>query len=105
MRVFLQSKLACSRDRAWHHVRRSSTLQAVAAPLLRMKPNGVDEFPAQWRQGESIGCRLWLCGIVPLGKHVIHFEQIDKQQYRLQTRETSRLVQRWEGVAGCARAS
>jgi hypothetical protein len=96
MRSFVESRLPCDADLAWSAVQTSALLLEVCAPLVRIRPMPGDRFPERWLAGETIRCRSSLLGILPLGMRTIHFERIDPDAGEIQSRESDRLVQRWD---------
>jgi hypothetical protein len=95
MRVAVRSVLKCPADLVWDRVQASATLQEVIQPLLWIKPSDGAGFPERWQEGESVTCRMYLFGCVPLGGHTIRFDRIDPQTRQIQTKEAGRLVRRW----------
>jgi hypothetical protein len=95
MKVFVKSKLNSSAAVVWDLVERSSTLIQVAWPLARIVSVG-GSFPEKWQQGETVFCRSYLFGFIPVGTRRIFFEKLDKSSMQLQSRETDPLIKRWD---------
>jgi len=96
MKVYVESVLDCSASRAWSEVRTSRLLLEVMRPLLRFEPPRGTSFPLEWEQGTTIRGKSYLFGLIPLGLRTIRFERIDPQRREIQTRETDRLINRWD---------
>src|SRR5205085_9169446 len=98
MRVYVQSTLACSAKHAWDEVQRSRLLREVAWPVIRFAAVSADDFPDRWDAGTTVLCRSYLFGLIPLGVRTLHFESVDDERMRIQTRERDPLVRRWDHV-------
>jgi hypothetical protein len=98
MRVYLQSRLSCSAKQAWDEVQLSRLLREVAWPVIRFAAVSADDFPERWQTGMTVLCRSYLFGLIPLGVRTLHFELVDGERMRIQTRERDPLVRRWDHV-------
>jgi hypothetical protein len=49
----------------------------------------------EWEVGRDYPLRLYLLGFVPLGRHVIRLERIDRDQNRISSRERGLLAPVW----------
>ncbi len=96
MRVYVESVLDCSPDRAWSEVRTSRLLLEVIRPLLRFVPPQGASFPFEWEQSTTVRGRSYVLGLIPLGLHTIQYERVDADRREIQTREANRLVRRWD---------
>jgi hypothetical protein len=111
MRVFVESRYPCDADLVWSTVQTPALHREVCAPLMAMCPLPGEIFPERWRAGETIRCRLYLFGILPLGTHTIDFERIDPEARVIQSHESGVMAKRWdhlirvrpdsEGAGGC----
>jgi hypothetical protein len=95
MRVDVATVLDCPAAKAWHAVQNSSLLRHVIWPLARVVPVGAP-FPERWSEGLTVQCKSFVLGVIPIGVRTLHFETIDHQTYRIQTREHDRLIARWD---------
>ena len=96
MRVFVESLLPCNADLAWAAVQTSALLGEVAAPLMTFRPVAGETLPERWPAGQTMRCRVYLFGLIPVGTQVIHFERIDPATREIQSRESTLLVARWD---------
>jgi hypothetical protein len=96
MRLFRETVLPCDADHAWAEVQTSALLHEVAHPLVTIRPVPGEELPARWSAGETIRCRSYLFGLIPLGTRTLFFERVDQDRREIQSRETDPLVQRWD---------
>jgi hypothetical protein len=96
MRVFVESRLSCDADLVWSTVQTTALLLEVCAPLVDIHPLPGEAFPERWPAGETIRCRSYLFGVLPLGTRTIYFERIDPEAREIQSRESDFLVQRWD---------
>jgi hypothetical protein len=96
VRVELESVLPCSADAAWQAVQTSRLLTDICFPLVMFGRVDGHEFPEQWPAGESLDCRSYLFGMIPLGRRRIRFERIDGEAREIQSRESDLLVARWD---------
>jgi hypothetical protein len=104
MKVYVQTVLECTPDRAWSLVQTSQLLLEVMRPLLCFTPPRGTSFPLQWRQDTTICGRSYILGLIPLGVHTLRFERIDSEHRQIQTRETDRLVDRWDHLISIRKA-
>ena len=92
MRVYAESILDCPPESAWTEAQKSSLLLEIAWPLVRIVPARAPAFPPQWLQGDTIRCRSYLFGFLPLGERTLFFERIDQANREIQTRESDLLI-------------
>jgi hypothetical protein len=96
MRVYVESVLPCPPDAAWEEVQNSALLLEVTRPLVVIGPAAGESLPERWRQGETVRCRSYLFGLIPLGTHTIVLERVDPDAREIQSREHDPLVRRWD---------
>ena len=94
MRLTRTSTLAAPAEAVWAAVLRADTFAYVAAPLLRFP--AAELADTRWLPGLELEDRVLLFGFIPLGRHRIRIESVDEPGRRLQTRESSRLLERWD---------
>ena len=94
MELTRTSTLEAPADAVWAAVLRADTFAFVVAPLLRFP--AAELADTRWLPGMELEDRLLLFGFIPLGRHRIRIESLDQAAHRLQTRERSRLLQRWD---------
>lgn len=95
MRLQVSTVLPCSANRAFALVRKWSTLQFIAWPLVRILPRRGDALP-DWREGEETFCRSYLFGVLPIGLRSVRFVTIDPERGSIVTLEHDMLVRRWQ---------
>jgi hypothetical protein len=95
MKVDVSTALDCSAAEAWGEVQTSALLLHVIWPLARISTSGLPDLPKQWRQGETVQCRLYVFGVIPVGVRDLYFERIDQNAYCVVTRESDPLVRSW----------
>jgi hypothetical protein len=98
MRVYVESIFPCPASRAWAGVRTSRLLHEVARPLVRFAAVDARRLPERWQTGETVRCRSFLFGFIPLGVRALHFERVDDAHREIQTREHDALVRRWDDL-------
>ena len=96
MRLFVETLLPCGADQAWATVQTSELLHEVASPLVTIRPLPGEQFPKYWQAGSRIHCRPLLFGLLPLFTRDLSFERIDPVKRKIQTRESDRLIARWD---------
>lgn len=74
MTIQLSSVLNVSAQTAFDQVKRPALLHYIAYPLIRFIPP--TPFPLIWQEGEY-ETRMWLFGLVPLGRQMIRIELPD----------------------------
>lgn len=95
-RVHVASALPAPAAAVWEEVKTTALLHEVAWPLLRFRPAPGTVLPERWPVGVPVALRLYLLGMVPLGPHRLAVESVDDEERKLQTRERSRLLRRWD---------
>ena len=95
MTVDVATILDCSAAKAWNEVQKISLHRHVTWPLTRIVSTGAP-FPDRWIEKSTIQCRIFLFGIIPMGVHTLFFENIDEENYEIQSREHDALVARWD---------
>lgn len=98
MRVYVESILPCSAELAWEEVRTSRLLLEVVRPLVVLRPLRGEQFSEHWTSGQTMLCRTFLFGLIPLGVRTVHFTQVDSAAREIHTREFDRLIHRWDHV-------
>lgn len=96
MRVLVESDLPCDADRAWAAVQTSALLLEVVRPLVDVRPLPGEPWPERWPVGQTLRCRSYLFGVVPLGTRTLIFESVDHAAREIRTREHDALVRRWD---------
>lgn len=104
MRVLVESTFPAPPDRVWQALRQTATLRHVAAPLIRFRPAEPGGLPAEWDEGSEARLRLYLFGIVPLGRHHIRVVAVDRARGEIRSEESGRLVPVWNHVIRVAPA-
>jgi len=88
------SVLEAPADAVWSAVLRADTFAYVTAPLLRFP--AAELADTRWLPGLELEDRVLLFGFIPLGRHRIRIESVEEAERHMQTRERSRLLQRWD---------
>jgi hypothetical protein len=96
VRVELETVLPCNAEFAWQEVQTSRLLTNVCFPLVMFGRVEGRDFPNRWPAGETLSCRSYLFGMIPLGRRQIHFERIDDAAREIQSRESDHLVAHWD---------
>jgi len=61
-----------------------------------VRPMAGETLPERWPAGQTVRCRSYLFGLIPLGTHVVHLERIDPSAREIQSREFDPLISRWD---------
>jgi hypothetical protein len=96
MKVEVSTELDCSAAKVWNEVQKSALLLRVIWPLARISTSGLPDLPEHWDEGQKVQCRVYVFGFIPLGVREIYFERIDHRALRIVTRESDRLVRKWD---------
>lgn len=94
MRATVTTRLPASAHDVWSLVRESRTLVYVTKGLLGF--SGSNEFPPQWREGDTQSTRLLFFGVIPAWKHRIHFRKVSDSERVLDTHEEGGIVSTWD---------
>jgi hypothetical protein len=96
MTVGVQSVFDCPPDKVWAELLTSALHREIIRPLMRFRSLDVPDGSECWAQGCTFHFRIYLFGVIPLGKHTIFVERIDPVAREIQSREHSALVRRWD---------
>lgn len=77
----------------WDAVRTPAAFVEVTRGLLRYP--AVEGRSDAWREGEIVSGRLWLVGVLPIGRHTIRVARIDTAQRTLTSDEHGGLIRSW----------
>ena len=92
MIVQISAQLPISADKAWEKVKESRTLLFVTRGLLGFSG---ENFPVEWKTGETVKTRLLLFNFIPAWNHEISFVRIDDERRELYTNEKGGLISVW----------
>ena len=96
MTVHVQSVFDCPPDKVWAELQKSALHREIIRPLMRFRSLDVPDASECWTQGSTFHFRIYLLGVIPLGKHTIFIERMDPVAGELQSREHSAMVRRWD---------
>ena len=96
MTVRVQSVFDCPPERVWAKLQTSALHREIIRPLMRFRSLDVPDATECWAQGCTFHFRIYLFGVIPLGKHTIFVERMDPVAGELQSREHGALVRRWD---------
>jgi hypothetical protein len=88
-------ELACTPQELWERIAQPTALQYVAAPLITFKPLDPAVLEGPWTVGQVYPLTIALFGIVPLGRHDITVEVIDREQNLIVSKESGLLAKSW----------
>ena len=96
MTVHVQSVFDCPPDKVWAELQKSALHREIIRPLMRFRSLDVPDASECWTQGSTFHFRIYLLGVIPLGKHTIFIEHMDPVTREIQSREHSALIRRWD---------
>jgi len=91
----ISTYLPCSDEQLWEKIMDPKSLQFVAAPILQFIPAGKNELYREWKVDRNYELKLYLFGILPLGRHTIRLVNIDRSENKIESKETGLLAQEW----------
>jgi hypothetical protein len=81
-------------DAIWPLLSSVETLRYIAAPFAAFKQ--IDgKKTDNWREGMTVGFRLRIFGVLPLGIHKIRIEMFDRRSFTVQSVEGNKMVPLW----------
>lgn len=104
MRVHLETYLDCAAHEAWSLLQRPTHLRRIMFPLLRFAPVSGKDLPETWTPGEPYPLRMYLFGLIPVGRHTINFVDIDHTRRVIETEESGSIARRWAHKISIRRA-
>ena len=91
----ISTRLVCSEAELWQELVDPRSLQFVASPILRFVPAEQGGLPPEWRVGPAYLLKLYLLGVVPLGRHTIRLVEIDKDKNTITSHESGLVARVW----------
>lgn len=93
-KVVVTKTFNCNISEMWQRIQNVSTLVEICKPMARFTPHK-GEMPQNWIIGKSYNFNLYLYSVLPMGKHTIMIERMDKHIHEIQSREYNTLVPIW----------
>lgn len=87
--------LPCNEAELWKQIEKPKSLEFVTAPVLKFIPDGMDGFGEIWEINRDYNLKLYLFGIIPLGRHRIRLVKIDKMRNTIESREKGLFTRVW----------
>ena len=91
----ISTNLACTRSELWEQISRPQSLRFVASPLLKFTPVEADALDGEWEVGRDYQLKLYLLGLIPLGRHTIRLTRVDRDYNTIASRESGLLARVW----------
>ena len=91
----ITTHLPCTEDELWARLAQPRSLQYVAAPILGFRAEHPGAFEQPWEVGRSYTLKLYLLNVIPLGRHVIELEQLDREANTIVSRERGLMAPVW----------
>lgn len=91
----ISTQFACTESELWNKLERPESLRFVASPLLAFKPIEPASLGGEWEVGRDYPLKLYLLGLIPLGRHTIRLVKIDRDQNIISSRERGLLARVW----------
>lgn len=91
--VDISTELRAPASAVWGSVNRPGAFRLVTRGLLRMP--ALASRKDMWREGETVSGWVFLFGVIPFSRHVLHVAEIDDERLTLRSEEHGGLVRRW----------
>jgi hypothetical protein len=102
MRLELSTTLGCPPDRVWQQLRGPRLFRYLCAPLVTFRPLQPTALPEQWGAGDEYLVRMYLFGLVPLGKQWMRPSLVEpetapgRQRYQIHDNGSGGLCKKWD---------
>ncbi len=93
-KITVTSMLDTSADKIWNHLLNISTLIEICKPKMTFKSYRM-EMPGKWELQKIYLFKLFGYGFIPIGKHEIVLERIDREKNEILSREHNKIVTVW----------
>lgn len=91
----ISTQFMCSEAEIWQKIEKPKSLEYVTAPILKFILEGTGGFDETWEINRDYNLKLYLFGLIPLGRHRIRLVKIDKQRNIIESREKGFLTRVW----------
>ena len=91
----ISTYLSCPEDELWQKIIEPGSLAFVASPVLKFVPMSPGALSGEWHVGVPYPLKLYLFGVIPMGRHTIKLVRIDKDTNTIESQETGRLARVW----------
>ncbi len=91
----ISTHFTCSEAELWKKIEKPKSLEFVSSPVLKFIPTESDAFNESWKINRDYHLKLFLFGLIPLGRHCIRLVKVDKRSNRIESREKGRLARVW----------
>lgn len=92
-RVIVTSDFETNIENVWSKIQDVDTLREVCKPKASFI--FCDDSPLIWEEGRSFLFKLFLYGIIPIGKHTINVVKMDRVSREIDTNEYNKRVTIW----------
>ncbi|MEJ6951552.1 hypothetical protein [Natronospora cellulosivora (SeqCode)] len=91
--IKISSYFPTSTEVVWSKLQEFETLSTITKPHISFKAKSNKKF--KWHEGKKYLFKLRLYKIIPAGEHEIYVDNIDKENYEIQTYERNKIVTTW----------
>lgn len=95
MKAVITTTFCADIDEMWTALQKTSSLMYVAAPILTFKREDGESLPERWELDREYPMKLYLLGIVPLGKHSIRIKRMDTEKKEILSQEEGFMARTW----------
>ena len=89
----IRTDLPTSAERAWRALKKRDTFLYITRGLLGFA--GADEWPQEFRQGDTIETRLLFFHLLPAWRHTLHVVGLHEGDRELRSRESGGPIRQW----------
>ena len=89
----IRTDLPTSAERAWRALKKRDTFLYITRGLLGFA--GADEWPQEFRQGDTIETRLLFFHLLPAWRHTLHVVGLHEGNRELTSRESGGPIRQW----------
>ena len=91
--VDLETVLSAPAPSVWRAVKTPGAFRTVTRGVLTMPV--IKHREDEWREGETVTGWVFLFGVIPFSRHVLHVWRIDDSAMTFSSRESGGLLRRW----------
>lgn len=95
-RITFETSLDCPAEEVWKIYERPNGWLENLNPNAKLIWKKRQDSTSSWSLNSEYSFSLYMYGFIPFGKHYISFEDIDNEEFSLQSREHGFMVPHWD---------
>lgn len=93
-KISVTSTFESTTDKIWERLLNINTLIEICKPKATFKSCS-GKIPEKWEIQKTYPFKLFIYGLIPMGRHEIVLELMDRENRKIQSREHNKIVKVW----------